>query len=274
MENRTAMDESTEKIRSENQEVKHIGRETAGQKKDAILAEQNAEARGNVYCFLSAVFLRPPKQSLLRHIVAKDFLDELSALFGREALAGLKKFSTANRPKKEAAFLRQDYMDLFAVPTSRYVTPFEDVYREISTGGEIQKGPLIGPQTISVRKIYRLAGAEMSQTCKELPTHIGVELAFMSFLCEREAEAIYNKEGEWLWDQGKMEDMDPIRYRGFQIRFLQDHLNEWFPQLSQLIQANANSHFYRGIALLTEAFLSWDTAGLLAHSGLEHVRVP
>jgi TorA maturation chaperone TorD len=259
MGNCTRMNEPAQKIRTKKREIPDAGSEDAGLEKGAILEQQDAEARGNVYGFLSAVYLHPPEQILLQRIVAKGFLDELSALFGGEAVAGLKKFAAATCVKKDAGFIKQDYMDLFAVPKGRYVTPFEDVYRGISAEGERQKGPLVGTQTISVRKIYRVAGAEMGLACKELPTHIGVELAFMGFLCEREAAAIFNEKQDKLEDQRTMKTAEPIRYRELQIRFLQDHLNEWFPQLSKSIQANANSYFYRGMAQLTEAFLSRDS---------------
>jgi TorA maturation chaperone TorD len=113
----------------------------------------------------------------------------------------------------------------------------------------------------------------MDRECKELPTHIGVELSFMNFLCEREVEALQNEEGDGWNDKEERKDTDSIRYRELQIRFLQEHLNLWFSELSQSIQANAKSQLYRGLALITEEFLRWDTAGLLTQSPVEkHMR--
>ena len=67
--------------------------------------------------------------------------------------------------------------------------------------------------------------------------------------------------------------MDSDRYRELQVRFLQEHLNDWFSQLSQSIQANAKSELYRGLALITDEFLRWDTASLLTQSPVEkHMR--
>jgi TorA maturation chaperone TorD len=97
-----------------------------------------------------------------------------------------------------------------------------------------------------------------------LPTHIGVEFSFMSFLCEREAETIRHEESDALLNQMEKMVMDSIRYRELQIRFLQEHLNSWFPQLCQSIQANAKSQFYKGLTLIAEEFLAQDTAALLA----------
>jgi TorA maturation chaperone TorD len=127
----------------------------------------------------------------------------------------------------------------------------------------------MGQQAIAVQKMYRRAGTQMDGACKELPTHIGVELSFMNFLCEREAAvvtataAITAKEKNGLQDQDQTKIADSAGYRELQIKFLQEHLNAWFPQLSQTIQSKAKTQFYRGLALITEAFLAVDTAGLL-----------
>ena len=230
-------------------------------KKTDSLAYPEARARANIYHFLSAVFLSPPEKDFLEHILDKDILNELSTLFGEKVVADLKEFAATAHLDKDLASFKQEYMDLFAVPIGRYVTPFEDVYRGITVDGKQERGPLLGERAIAVTRIYREAGAQMDGTCKELPTHIGVELSFMSFLCEREASAIRSEE-EALLNQRKTKATNPARYRELQTRFLQKHLNEWFPQLSQSIQANAKSPFYRGLALITEAFLAQDTASL------------
>ena len=129
--------------------------------------------------------------------------------------------------------------------------------------GRLQRGPLLGERAIAVRRLYQQAGAEMDRACKELPTHIGVELSFMSFLCKREAEAISHEKGDAKPDTEQEETADSAKYRKLQIRFLTEHLNDWFPRLSRSIQANAKSRFYRGLARITEEFLAQDTASLL-----------
>jgi TorA maturation chaperone TorD len=258
--------EHAEKFLSQVREVSPTGREAAGVNEAALLAQQEAEARGNMYSFLATVYLRPPKQGFVRHVVAEDFLEELSSLFGGEAVAALKNFAATAHFDKAIPSLKQEYMDLFAVPTGQYVTPFEDVYRGKPVEGKQERGPLLGERAIAVRRIYREAGAEMDRECKELPTHIGVELSFMSFLCEMEAAAIHSEEGNGLQDQKKRKTTDSSRYRELQIRFLQEHLNDWFPQLSQSIQANAKSPFYKGLTLIAEEFLARDTASLSAQS--------
>ena len=228
-------------------------------KKDGIFDSIDAKARADMYAFLAAVYLRPPPPDLMRYLLAEDFLEELSSLFGEEVVADLKKFAADTHSDSDFAAVDQEYMNLFAVPTGRYVTPFEDVYRGITSEGMLKRGPLLGERAIAARRIYRAAGADMDRTCKELPTHIGVELSYMSFLCEREAAAIRDEEGQALPDEEQRTAADSVRYRILQKKFLNEHLNAWFPQLSRSIQANAKSNFYRGLARITEAFLAYDT---------------
>jgi TorA maturation chaperone TorD len=256
------LSEQAEIFSPESKEVPIAGQTPDAMKKDDLFARRDAQARADMYGFLAAVYLCPPTADLMRYLLADDFLEELSSLFGEEVVADLKKFAVDTHPDSDFAAVDQEYMNLFAVPTGRYVTPFEDVYRGITSEGTLKRGPLLGERAIAARRIYRAAGADMDRTCKELPTHIGVELSYMSFLCEREAAAIGDEEGQALPDEKKRAAADSGRYRELQIKFLDEHLNAWFPQLSRSIQANAKSNFYRGLARITEAFLAYDTAGL------------
>lgn len=262
MERRPMIGDHAEKFLPEGEKVPPGRGKAASLNPDAVSAQEDARTRGTMYRFLSTIYVSPPEQDLVRQITEKEFLEELSTLFGDKAVAELKEF--ADGFDKNFAFLRQEYMDLFAVPTGRYVTPFEDVYQGATGEGEPAKGPLLGPRAVSAIRMYREAGAEMDRACKELTTHIGVELSFMSFLCEREAEAIPHEKGEARPDPSPGEAANSGKYRELQIRFLKEHLNDWFPRLSRSIQANAKSRFYRGLARITEEFLAQDTASLLA----------
>ena len=226
------------------------------------VAQQEANARGNFYCFLSNVYLHPLNRELLGPIVDKGFLEGLSALLGEGALADLNDFAATPHAHKDLASLEQEYMGLFSVPAGRYVAPFEDVYRGETMNGEQQRGPLLGERAVAVKRIYREAGAEMERACKELPTHVGVELSFMSFLCKRQAAALGFEQGEEPQGQEDEQITNPVIYHELQSRFLQDHLTVWFPQLHQAIRANAKSALYRGLAQITEAFLAFDASSL------------
>jgi len=233
-------------------------------KKDIDSAYQDAIARANMYRFLSTTYLQAPTQAFLLNIIDADFLKELASLFGESSVADLNNYAGPVDLEKELALIKQDYMDLFAVPAGRYVTPFEDIYRGTRMNGDQERGPLLGVQAIAVKIMYRMAGAEMESTCKELPTHIGVELGFMNLLCEKEATAINYEQDTISPDNETNTVSDSSVYHELQRKFLKEHLNNWFPQLSQAIQAKANTHFYRSLAQVTEAFIACDTENLTA----------
>ncbi|MEJ2179697.1 MAG: molecular chaperone TorD family protein, partial [Gammaproteobacteria bacterium] len=152
------------------------------------------------------------------------------------------------------------YMNLFVVPTGQYVTPFEDIYRGKTADGQPQRGPLLGVRAIAAKQLYREAGAQMDGICKELPNHIGVELAFMRFLCEREAVSLIDSS---VIEQAESNDFSQAEiYRAYQIRFLGEHLTDWFPQLNEEIQKNSQHVFYQAIANITQYFLQQDLSRL------------
>jgi len=235
---------------------------------------QEAEARANMYRFLSTAYLQPPHEDLVRRLLDEEFLSSLCTMFSDRAVATLRALATEGSPEKDLPSLRQDYMDLFAVPTGRYVTPFEDVYRGETSDGTPTRGPLMGDRAIAVRRLYRTAGAKMGAECKELPTHIGVELSFMGFLCEQQAASLRAGLQAAALETETRASADWIGYRRIQIIFLQRHLNDWFPQLSEVIQTYAKTPLYRGLALLTEDFLAWDAACLGAQTPADRDAAP
>ena len=256
------LSEHSEKYITERKEIPAVSLASDAMDKAGPSAQQDAQARADMYGFLATVYLRPPTPDLVRYLLAEDLLWELYSLFGEESVVELKQFAASGYLDNDFASIDLEYINLFAVPTGRYVTPFEDVYRGIAVGGMLQRGPLFGEQVIATRREYREAGADMERACMELPTHIGVELSYMSFLCEREAAAIRDEEEQKQPTDVKRTAADPIRYRELQLEFLNKHLNAWFPQLNRSIQANAKSHFYKCIAQITESFLAYHTLGL------------
>ncbi len=202
-----------------------------------------ATARADMYRFLAATFLEPPSPRLLAPLFADGFLVELEEVFGAAALAGLREFVRTFQGDYDA--LDQEFQALFLVPLGRYVTPYESVYRDEREIGETRvRGLLMGPSTLAVQRLYREAGLVISGDVKDLPDHIGLELAGMEFLCRTEARA---------WDREDLEDIR--RMRDLQRRLLRDHLLQWVPALCARIRELAPGPLYRGIAHLTEAYL-------------------
>ncbi|MBI4518527.1 MAG: molecular chaperone TorD family protein [Deltaproteobacteria bacterium] len=214
-----------------------------------------ATSRAGVYEVLASLYLQPPSAALiaaLLELAVSPAMAELSA-----GCAGdlLRRYAASYNGEVEA--LQQEFNDLFAVPLGRYVTPYEAVYRdERVVGGERVRGLLMGPSTAAVLQAYRDYHFAISPECPELPDHIGVELSFMSLLCERERQG---------WEAGDLPAVNLLLAR--ELRFLGDHLLRWVPDLSQRISANARTLFYRGIGHLTEEFIRADAAALVRVCG-------
>ncbi len=202
-----------------------------------------ARARGNMYRFLSAAFVEPPSKAIVASLLANGFIEEMEEVFGVAAVDELRQFVGGFRGDYES--LDQEFQDLFVVPLGRYVTPYEAVYRdEREVGDDRVQGLLVGPSTLAVKELYREGGAAVAEDFKDLPDHVGLELACMEFLSEAEAHA---------WEQ---QDLDNVqRVRDVQKRLLHDHLLLWVPALCGRIREKALGPFYRGIASLTEAYL-------------------
>jgi TorA maturation chaperone TorD len=217
-----------------------------------------AKARGSMYGLLAAVYLHPPTEEMVWRTGARAFVEDLAALFSTSAACGLKDYAAVPDPKAVTPLLKQEFMDLFVVPAGRYVMPFEDVYRGTRRDGTQERGPLLGERAVAAKAVYREAGAQMGQACMELPTHIGVELSFMGFLCEMETAMMGKRGAARHPDQQQSTTVTGNIYRQYQQIFLREHLNSWFPQLNRAIQEKAKSNFYRAMAQLTEEFLAWD----------------
>jgi TorA maturation chaperone TorD len=208
-----------------------------------IAEAASAVARGQLYGFLAGAFLRPPTCQSVSPILDDVLLRQLAEQFGVGAVGELEQFRSGFDGSWDT--LDQEYQSLFTVPLGRYVTPYEAVYRdERVVAGEVVHGLLMGPSTLAVKAIYRDAGVEVADDVRELPDHIGLELGCMQVLCDAEARAREEGDGDAV-----------ARAQALQRRLLHEHLRQWVPRLCERIRANAPGPFYRGIGALTEAFL-------------------
>jgi len=203
--------------------------------------------RAAVYRALAGLYLEPPSPDFVAGLLRLASGPGMARLFAGPGVECLRRF--AGEFRGDASALRQEFHDLFIVPLGRYVTPYEAVYRDERVVGDRRvRGLLMGPSTLRVREEYRQAGWDPTGL-GELPDHVGVELAFMAFLCARERGAWERGEGERAWEVLAQEQ-----------RFLGGHLLAWVPALAARIAGNAASDFYRGIGFLTEQFVCSDAA--------------
>lgn len=208
-----------------------------------------AQARGNLYQFLAAMFLEAPRDELFERMREEEFRAGMIEAFGE----GAERWLSPPDGDEACEAVRQDFMDLFKVPLAAYTAPYEAVYRdERLVEGRKVRGLVMGPSTAAVQAIYRRAGVEPDKSHhKELPDHVSTELAFLALLCRREAEAC---------KAGRKDDLDGIL--DLQREFLADHVLAWVPRLVERIRASAGTDFFRGIATLLARFLEGEKGRL------------
>lgn len=171
------------------------------------------KARANLYHLLSKVYLKEIDKGLLCAlrqcpIISPDILNKSDDVLLNE--------------------LAEEYAALFLV--SGGLPPYESVRL---------KGLLCQEPTIEVERFYEKCGLVLKDEWKRIfPDHLGLELEFMGFLCDKEAEDSENN----LWAD-------------YQREFFVDHLNQWvFDYLNDLERCSFHP-FYREVARLTREFL-------------------
>lgn len=184
----------------------------------AIMQQRSDEARlrANLSRLFGGFFREPPSE-------------ELTARLERE-----RPFGDDVRVGAPIDDLRVEFDGLFRVPASQYVYPFESCYRTRSNG---RPGPLAGRAAHEANEAYLEAGFEPRLGPGEYPDHVGVQLAFLELLSERECEALA---------AGDVYQAD--RWSERHARFLDAHLRGWIGDLCREIEENATLDYYRQLA--------------------------
>jgi len=91
---------------------------------------------------------------------------------------------------------------------------------------------------------YRAFGLELSRTCDERVDHLAVELAFLQFLCLKEAQA----------EERDLDDLVAAARAG-QMKFLGEHVLPWACACGTRLRGLGADGFYDHAATLLESFL-------------------
>ena len=194
--------------------------------------------RSNFYFFLSSVFLKPPTISTIKIVMELISSYEFSNFISNQTVDSLSRMECINNVWFEN--LVQEYHDLFKVPLSKYVAPYESVYRD---------GHLNGQSAIDVKKIYHRLGFQIPHEYYELSDHIGIELAFMATLCKEEHKAWKEKNAKLARSLCDIEE-----------RFLKEHITCWLPKVCNTICEKTKDNFYICIAEINLDFVQFDIA--------------
>ena len=215
-----------------------------------------AGERENTYRFLASLYLKPPSESVIAMIKDRSIL---SAITCEESGAESPFYSELAEFVKNAAErpglkdeLEAEHAALFVLPSG--TLPHEAVY--------LDSGKRLGGRvTMSVRQFYEMAEMEITDSCIEMPDHIGMELEFMGFLCKLEKE---------FWEKAALSSLQ--KCIEFQKTFLDGHLSKWAYQCCEKIIEKSTYGFYKAIARLTLEFMKSEEAyvsDLYAKTGKE-----
>lgn len=202
--------------------------------------EAVAAGRGKTYAILSVLYSAPPSGELMDMIHAGGLVQQDDSPLGDAANDLTAFFRDGAFGDRLDSELAAEYTRLFVLPSG--VIPHESFYRDENkrVGGRI---------TAAVRQYYQEAAAQLTGACLDLPDHMGVELEFMKFLCDIEAQ---------FWKEpnraGLQKSLD------FQNTFLSEHLLRWHKPLCEKVLDETQLDMYRALARLTIEFLEAERA--------------
>ncbi len=195
------------------------------------------KARQNVYDLLRCFFLQEPTEQFLTDLKEENILKDLKG-YSKELDEGVDLIESAlSLPDLRglAASLLEEYTRLFIGPLP--IPLYESVYR--SKSGLVRQ-----EETSAVREKFLKAGLLIHPDSSFPEDHIGAELEFVYYLCQRAAQADQEETCRTLFN--------------LQKEFLRDHLSVWIVPLCERLLSASRSSYFRGVAKLTKSFICWD----------------
>lgn len=187
-----------------------------------------ALARAVVYRFLSDALRHPGRSTLVR----VDWVDALRAALDECGEPQLIPAAEAcirlglDRPSVESAYGR-----LVGHTPRAGIPPYESEW--LGAAGDL----LQYHQMADVSAFYSAFGLRLTEGCDERVDHVGIELAFLQFLCAKEAWAVQAEESSLA---GTCRDA--------QGRFLSEHVARWTPAFFHRVRTCSGSGHYQSLA--------------------------
>jgi len=206
--------------------------------------QQLMKARQNVYDLLRCFFLQEPSEAFFQALKEENVLKNLRGYHpdldeGVEFLSAVISSPTANLLVSD---LMPEFNRLFIGPFP--VPLYESVYRS-------ESGLVMQEETMAVRKKYMEAGLVVNPTESFPDDHIGTELEFIFYLCQKAAQAEDGEAREVL-----------LR---MQQNFFKEHLVVWVSPLCDRLFQEAQSPYFKGVAKMTKGFVNWDYQEIVSH---------
>jgi TorA maturation chaperone TorD len=213
--------------------------EPAKSEKAEVTAAEAALQRSSLYGLLSLLYSREPGLKLIRDLRQK----EIFALLNEAGLAKAGREIMAKPASEVCETLAIDYTALFIAPTApeRRIPLNESLYCQ-------SEGLFWGESTAAVNDFICFLGITLNRGWTGFPDHIAVEFEVMKKLVEREWTALEENDREAV-----------EQCRELQQEFLHAHISRWIPQACERIIRQAQTSFYRELAVLTREFVRQET---------------
>jgi TorA maturation chaperone TorD len=206
--------------------------------------QQLMKARRNVYDLLRCFFLQEPAEAFLVALKDENILVHLNG-YHKELDAGVELISSVVFSPKISDMLPDlllEFTRLFVGPVP--VPLYESVYRS-------ESGLLMQENTLEVRKKYMEAGLVVQPGESFPDDHIGAELEFVFYLCQKAFQA----------ENASKRDF----FVKMQHRFLQEHLTTWVSPLCDRLYEETELPYFKGVAKTTKGFIHWDYQEIVSH---------
>jgi DMSO reductase family type II enzyme chaperone len=215
---------------------------------DASELVENARARAGMYSFLANLFNQRPDLELVRRL--REMGSEGMNIgvgqgeISQEVEEGLREMAsfidaTQGQPEERVEQdLAVDWTRLFRGVSPSYgpPPPYEGVYIE----GAGSPSDILQ----MIMQTYHKFSVDVDEQAANRPDYIGIELDFLRYLNESEADA---------WQEG---DEEKARdFQGAQRDFLSRHLGRWVDKFCDRALQEAKTGFYRGFIRLTRGVL-------------------
>ena len=189
--------------------------------------------RGDAYKLLAACFYEPEKQVFLEENVCEN-LAQLLNYFTPEGAKAAEDMLLALQ-KYDQQQLSIDHAALFVGPFELIAAPYSSVWRE-------QQRLVMGDCTMDVKRFYD--ETDLQTDVSEPPDHIAIMLEFMSYLCQKEAEAVSCSALE-----------DAKEYVDLQKRFFREVLSPWIADFCNAIVKGTENEFYTNLATALSRYI-------------------
>ncbi len=212
--------------------------------KDVELADL-AETRSSFYKLFSVLYLRLPDKRFmvsLHRLLSEPGITDYQNIPEKmvKSFKAIRKLSQSRKDDDKELIVEYTRLLRGYRPNKLPPPPYESVYRG--------QGQVFGSITSEVYEEYRNSGVEVADNYKgEPPDHIGIELDFMSHLCQLEAQA---------WKTNDYEKS--LSLLNTERKFLEEHIMMWVYNLCDHLKRHSETGFYRSIAEATESWVAFD----------------